>query len=56
MTIEHGEIPADMVAKAAEFRTTLIETLADCDDILAEKYLEGEEPTADELHGATRFV
>ncbi len=48
------EIPADLKDKAQEFRNALIEAVADQDDVLMEKYLEGEEPTVDELKSAIR--
>ncbi len=48
------EIPADLKDKAQEFRNALIEAVADQDDALMEKYLEGEEPTVDELKSAIR--
>ncbi len=48
------EIPADLKDKAQEFRTALIEAVADQDDALMEKYLEGEEPTEAELKAAIR--
>ena len=51
-TIE--EIPADMAEKAAEYRHTLVETLAESDEALLEKYLGGEELTPEELKGAIR--
>jgi len=43
------DIPADMKDKAAEYRTALIEAVADSDDHIAEKYLGGEEITVEEL-------
>ncbi|MEK6397518.1 MAG: elongation factor G [Terriglobus sp.] len=48
------EIPADLLDKAKQFRQTLIEAVADSDDALMEKYLEGEEPTVAELKTAIR--
>ncbi len=48
------EIPADLKDKAQEFRNALIEAVADQDDALMEKYLEGEEPTVEELKSAIR--
>ena len=42
---EIEEIPADLAEKAAEYRHTLIETVAESDDKLLEKYLGGEELT-----------
>ncbi len=52
--IRKAPIPADMVAKANELRHKLIETAADFDDMLMEKFL-GDEPVgADELNRAIR--
>jgi elongation factor G len=48
------EIPADLAAKAAEYREKLIETLADVDDAIMEKYLEGEEISKAEIKAAIR--
>ena len=42
MTFETQAIPADLVDQANEYREKLIEALADFDEALAEKYLEGE--------------
>jgi elongation factor G len=39
--IREEAIPADLVEKANEYREKLIEKVADVDDIIAEKYLEG---------------
>lgn len=54
MTYEIGEIPAEYTEQAAEYREKLIEALADFDDALAEKYLEGEELAADDIRAAIR--
>ena len=51
---EEIEIPADMVEKANEYRTKLIESVVEFDDALMEKYLEGEELTEAELKSAIR--
>ncbi|ADV83995.1 elongation factor G [Terriglobus saanensis] len=48
------EIPADLKDKAVEFRNILIEAVADQDDALMEKYLDGQEPTVAELKSAIR--
>ncbi len=48
------EIPADLVKKANAFRTQLIETIAETDDVLLEKFLEGETPTIAELKAGIR--
>lgn len=54
MTYDVAEIPADQLDEAKEYREKLIEALADFDDGLAEKYLEGEELAADDIHAAIR--
>jgi elongation factor G len=51
-TIE--EIPADLVEKAEEYRNQLVETVAESDEELLEKYLGGEELTPEEIKGAIR--
>ena len=48
-TFDVGDIPADMLDEAVGTRETLIETVAGEDDLLLEKYLEGETITNDEL-------
>ena len=51
---EVQEIPADLQAKAEEYRNALIERVAESDDELMEKYLGGEELTVDELKAGVR--
>jgi len=48
------EIPATHTEAAQEWHDRLLETIAEADDEMMEKYLEGEEPTATELHEAIR--
>jgi elongation factor G len=48
------DIPADHAEEAREWRERLLETAAENDDVLMEKYLEGEEPTVDELMAGIR--
>ena len=43
------DIPEDMVEKAEEYRAALIEAVAESDDELMMKYLEGEELTEEEI-------
>ena len=43
MKFEYGEIPADMLATAKEWRVKLVEAAAEANDTLMNKYLEGEE-------------
>jgi len=49
-----GEIPGDLKADAESRREVLIEDLAEVDDGLMERYLEGEELGADELAAALK--
>ncbi|MFZ1362922.1 MAG: elongation factor G [Candidatus Nanopelagicales bacterium] len=51
---EVEEIPADLADQAAEYREALIEMISENDDEMMEKFLEGEEPTVDELKAAIR--
>ena len=48
------EIPDDMKEQAEEYRNILIEAVAENDEELMEKYLEGEEITREELKAAIR--
>ena len=52
--IQDIEIPADLVDKMEEFRAKLIEYLADYDEDLMMKVLEGEEPTVEEIKTTLR--
>ena len=52
--IEETEIPADMLAQAEEFRAAMIESVADQDEELMMKYLEGEELTEEEIKKGLR--
>ena len=47
-------IPADLQKKAEAFRLQLIEVIAETDDVLLEKFLEGETPTIEELKRGIR--
>ncbi len=47
-------IPADLQKKAEAFRLQLIEVIAETDDVLLEKFLEGETPTIEELKAGIR--
>jgi len=49
-------IPEAYRDEAAEYRDRLMETLAEGDDLLLEKYLSGAEITADEAHQAVRSL
>ncbi|MDG2989454.1 elongation factor G [Candidatus Synechococcus calcipolaris G9] len=52
--IQDTEIPADMVELAEEYRIKLVEAVAETDDTLMEKYLEGEDLTEAEIRAALR--
>ncbi|MBP0029300.1 elongation factor G [Roseofilum reptotaenium CS-1145] len=52
--IEDTEIPEDVLEQAKEYRAKLVESVAETDDALTEKYLEGEELTEAEIHEALR--
>jgi elongation factor G len=54
LSYEIQEPPADMVDKIEEWREKLIEAVVDQDDIIMEKYLEGEEPSIEELKACIR--
>ncbi len=54
MDISITDIPADMADKAEEYRTKLIEAVAEQDEALMEKYFEGEEITIDEIKKCIR--
>lgn len=53
-TYDTVEIPADLAEQAEEYRTKLLEVVAESDEHLLEKYLGGEELTVDEIKGAIR--
>jgi elongation factor G len=52
--IQETDIPAEMQEQAAEYRTKLIEAVAETDEELIEKYLEGEELTEAEIRKGLR--
>ena len=51
---EAVEIPAEYKEKAEEYRQKMLDSVAETDDELMMKYLEGEEPTVEELKTAIR--
>ncbi len=53
-TYETLEVPNDHLEVAREYRERLLETAAENDDALMEKYLEGEEPSVEELMAGIR--
>jgi elongation factor G len=52
--VQEAAIPDDVANLAEEYRVKLIEAVAETDDVLTEKYLEGEELTEDEIKSALR--
>jgi len=52
--IEETDIPAELEDLAQEYRVKLVESVAETDDVLTEKYLEGEEFTEAEIRKALR--
>ena len=52
--VRDEEIPADLVDQANEYRNNLVEAIAETDEALMEKYLEGEELTEEEMMVALR--
>ncbi|GAB6078936.1 elongation factor G [Hydrogenobaculum acidophilum] len=51
---EIRQIPEEYKTKAQEWREKMVEAIAETDDTLMEKYLEGQELTVDELKNALR--
>ena len=49
-----GDVPADMLDQVAEYREMLIETALEQDDDLMEAYLEGKEPSIDDIKRCIR--
>ena len=54
VTFTYGDIPADLVATAEEWRQNMIEAAAEASEELMDKYLGGEELTEAEIIGALR--
>ncbi len=54
--LKEQDIPDDMKDAAEEARVQLIEAVAEVDDALMEKYLEGNEIATDEIHKAVRLA
>lgn len=53
-TFTYGDIPADLVATAEEWRQNMIEAAAEANEELMDKYLGGEELSEEEIIGALR--
>ncbi|MBE7704611.1 MAG: elongation factor G [Cyanobacteria bacterium SIG29] len=52
--IKVEDVPADLMDKAQEYRAALVEAISEFDDDLMMKFMEGEEPTVDELKAVLR--
>lgn len=52
--MDETEIPEDLKPLAEEYREKLLEAIAEVDETIMEKYLEGEEITEEEIHAALR--
>ena len=52
--IDETDIPESLQEEAETWRANLIESVAEADDAIMEKFLEGEEPSIDELKAAIR--
>jgi elongation factor G len=53
-TFEYGEVPADLLATAEEWRQNMIEAAAEASEELMDKYLGGEELTEEEIIAGLR--
>ena len=54
VTFEYGDVPADLVATAEEWRQNMIEAAAEANEELMDKYLGGEELSEEEIVAALR--
>ena len=54
LSYAYGEVPAEILPQALEQRERLLTVLADADDAIAEKYLDGAEIPAEEIVAAIR--
>ena len=52
--VEVTDVPAGYLDKAKEYREKMVESISETDEELMMKYLEGEEPTVEELKAALR--
>jgi elongation factor G len=53
-TFNEIDIPQDLLEQANKYRTEMLEAVSDVDDTLLEKYLEGEEISAEEINDVLR--
>ena len=56
MSFEYGDIPANMLSLCEEYRAKIIESAAEANDELMEKYLEGVDLTEQEIKKALRIL
>lgn len=54
MTFDYGDIPAELLDQAEEYRTLLVETAAEANDELMEKYMESEQLSEEEVKAGLR--
>jgi elongation factor G len=54
LAYQYAAIPAEVLPQAVEQRDRMIAVLADVDDVIAEKYLDGVEVPAEEIYAAIR--
>ncbi|MHB9096986.1 MAG: elongation factor G [Syntrophales bacterium] len=54
LSYQYGEVPVEILSPAREQRDRMIAALADVDDAIAEKYLDGVEISAEEIVAAIR--
>jgi elongation factor G len=54
LAYHYGAIPSEVLPQAVEQRDRMVAMLADVDDTIAEKYLDGVEITAEEMYAAIR--
>ena len=52
--VREEEIPADMLAQCEEYRAQMIESVAETDDVLLDKFFNGEELTVEEIKRGIR--
>ncbi|MCH5185189.1 MAG: elongation factor G [Oscillospiraceae bacterium] len=52
--VREEEIPGDMLAQAEEYRAKMVEAIAECDEELMMKYLDGEDISVEELKKVLR--
>jgi elongation factor G len=53
-TYETQEIPDSLIDQAQEYREKLLEAAAECDDVVTDKYLSGQNLTSEEIRTALR--